>query len=318
MIIKLLKKLIKKGKIMADNQNTNDVSANQMAGGETTAAPGTEAAPGTVPAEPQSTDVTTTDTPVDTTTQVDDGKLTRMEQDMAKKNRVLDALGINPDSDVADRFDSGLLTRDELLREAGHTEPAPAYQQPEQPRDPMATLTELRQKISSEAYTDPKDLDAVIGTMQDILVAQDQRSRQKDVQDHVNTCKSVVNKVYDSDPTIENLPIEIQQIERLAFEASTDALLERENPNNPYQYATPVGYKFYAEKNARRFQQMRDYYINLGRTIEKTGGNPPVTNPVVPISSSQGGSPTPSPPVRITRENMKQKAREYQAQRGIV
>lgn len=303
-----------------DNQTTNDVSANQMASGETTAAPGTEAAPGTVPAEPQSPDVTTTDTPVEPTTQVDDGKLTRMEQDMAKKNRVIEALGLDPNSDVADRLDSGLLTRDELLREAGHVEPppAPVYQQPEQPRDPMATLTELRQKMSNEAYTDPKDMDAVIGTMQDILVAQDQRSRQRDVQDHVSTCRAVVNKVYDNDPTIEKLPIEIQQIERLAFEASTDALLERENPNNPYQYATPNGYEFYAKKNKGRFQQMRDYYINLGRTMEKTGENPPANNPVVPISPSQGGSPTPSPPVQITRDNMRQKAQDYITQRGIV
>ena len=65
--------------------------------------------------------------------QPDTGTVTRLQQELARQNRVLMSLGIDPASDVAEKFQRGIISRDQLLEEAGIRVPQQSFEPAPQP-----------------------------------------------------------------------------------------------------------------------------------------------------------------------------------------
>jgi hypothetical protein len=303
-----------------DNQTNNDVS--QQSDVATGQPAGTNQA-GTnvsVPAGTTDTSKVIDQTAVagDTKDKTDEGTVTRLQQQLAQNNKLLQTLGIEPDSDIAERFNAGLIGKQELLEYAGIA-PVPPTTQAETPEQRLANIIE---KAKREGATQ-EDFIAAMETVGGIVKAQKEQAERSNLSNRLNECIAVVTNAIEQDDLHKDLPADLQEIETQMFLTSTDNIVMRDakkysrSESDYVKYLTPASYGFYADKNIERLGKLRDYYIELGRKLQRGDQMPRTTN-VNPISPSVGTGPTAPPVPQITRDNWKEAARRYVAQQGTI
>jgi hypothetical protein len=259
------------------------------------------------------------DTALETATDqsVENGKVTRLEQEVAKYAKVLNGLGINPDSDFADRFNAGLVTKSDVARQLG-VEPQPVGQPVAAPAQSLSyedQMSELITKVNADGATAEdfgKSLELMNNYMKEVK-GQEQANSQQQL---FNQCVAATQEVLDEDANYAKMPDEIKQIESQMFVASTDHLLaqQAQKTKNPESYITPDAYRFYAKQNQENMTKLRDYWRAEGKAAGD--GNPaPLlpgqTAPVNPLSPNAGGPPVNQPRERVTLKNMDRLAQAY-------
>lgn len=245
---------------------------------------------------------------------VDNGKAARLEQELAKVNRALKNLGVDPESDVLDKINRGIINWDDVINRQPQTR-----QMPEPAKRASDKLAEVYQKVSHADPT-PDDFKEALAAMVAAVKEQETKEMANTTQQVVSAVKNSVFNVIENDAMHKQLPPDLAQLEKDVFYSSTDHYVSNEafQSGNPNRFFNPETYKYYAELNAGRYQKLRDFYVNQGRQMEKqalTQQKQPQTN-VVPISASAGAAPaTPTLP-QMTKANMKQAAAAYLAQMG--
>ena len=257
-------------------------------------------------------------TVADDTTQepkTDDGTVTRLKQQMAENNKLLKSLGIDPDSDEAERFAAGVMSKQELLEHIGIA-PTPPATQAEAPEQKLSNILD---KIKKEGTSEQDFIDAM-QTMSEMVQEQKAQSSRDNFSNTINQCVEVVNDVIGQDELHKNLPTDLQETESQMFLSSTDNLVLREaqKSKNPRSFMNAGVYSFYAEKNAERLNSLRNHWIEYGRKLQRGDQTPRSSTNVNPISPSIGAGPTATPVPKVTRDNWRQAARNYDLNQGIV
>jgi hypothetical protein len=240
-------------------------------------------------------------------------KVSRLEQEHAKTANLLQQLGVDPNSDTAERFASGVLTKEDLLREIGVQVPAPAQPQitPQQKMD-MAI-----ERMKKDGVTEAD----VIGVFEAVRDAQQNVQgavAQRDFRDNLTECLTAVTNTIKADEVHSKLPDTLREIEEQIFISSTDNRLMREAQysRNPDSYKTPQNYSRFAQQQAQRLNNLRNYYIEQGRQMERQQAAPPPqgTPPPAPISPSVGSGPTVPPAQTVNRDNWKEQTDQWAKQ----
>ena len=300
----------------ADAPNTGDVKTvvldnltgeSQSSGGE----------PDSTPQPAPSADVTGQPKD-DVTPPDDDGKLSRLEQMLAQNNQLLTALGIDSESDIAERFQKGLVSKEELLLRAGVQVPAktePTATEPVSAVDRFNQLQQrLKQSVSENKGITETDILAVMDATSGLAKESAKAQENVDMERRFNDCRSATLAVIDKDAMHVDLPDNIKEIESQVFLSSTDNLLATETKGDP-RYLTAQNYSFYADKNLERLNTLRNHWIEYGRNAKPA---PPVPNQVNPISPTVGSAPITPPETPTTLENMNERAKAYIQLHGVV
>lgn len=245
---------------------------------------------------------------------VETGKVTRLEQEVAKYSKVLQGLGIDPESDFAERFISGVTDKYEIAKALGFTPQAPVT--PPAPT-PVETLRKLVEKIDREGATEG-DIKESLQIMADVIEEQNVTRQQSQVEATINACKNAVFEYIGQDAMHQALPEELQRIENQLFLSSTDQLVAEAaaKSSNQNAYLDPRVYRHYAERNASRLEQLRNYWIEHGKSLATPKAAP--ARVPTPISPNSGDGPAAPSEVPITLANMRQAAAAYAAQRRQV
>jgi hypothetical protein len=248
----------------------------------------------------------------------DEATAERYRQTIAQNNRLLSAVGIDPASDIAARFNQGLLTEDDILRHvASKTQPyqqqmAPQTQQTPEPA-PLSTAEMLAEMKSKDGISQ----DDIIGFLeaQEIekqnTIAVQRQSYQDTV---INDCVGAVDSVIAENPMFKQMPPEMQENMRQVFRSSTDNLVLRETERlrlDPQGALTPQNYDYYARQNMVEFQRQMDYLTELGRKTTLASLSPAGRTNINPIPVSAGSSPPVPAQAPVTRDNWKNRANSY-------
>jgi hypothetical protein len=262
--------------------------------------------------------------PDDDTQQPDSGAVTRLEQRLAQQNQMLAGLGIDPESDIAERFQRGLVSKEELLMQVGARPTAPA--QPtlpatEQKMSPMDRHRQLKQRVAKQVQEGKgileNDILEALDVMEDIAAENIEVRQEANMEQTFSKCRNATLDVIGKDELHTKAPDNIKAIEQQVFLSSTDNLLATESKGDP-RYITPDNYTFYGEKNLKRFEALRNHWIEHGRSL---GSAPPAPKPgadVNPISPTTGSAPITPPETPTTLENFQDRARAYAEQHGQV
>lgn len=270
--------------------------------------------------EPSST--TEPDAPTDTAGQPDsevkpdttEGKTTRLEQRLADQKKFLISLGIDPDSDTIDRFNAGLITKEQLL---------PTPQVPQTPQAPQTGIeklevhrTKIRDKIGKGQELLQQDFLESLDIMGELASDNVKITQQTNMRNLISDCERATDAVLAGDELHSVIPEDIQEIESQVFLGSTDNFLSAETHGDPH-YLTPKSYNFYGQKNIQNYRKLRNAWIDYGKSLVK--GSPPEPIPQVnPISSGTGSAPMKPPEKMINIDNMGAAARAYQQNQTIV
>lgn len=245
-----------------------------------------------------------------------DGKVTRLEQDLASQKKAFLSLGIDPESDAIEKFNAGLISREQLLDIVQQPAPKEAPQEVSAFEKLAQHRTNIQEKISKGEEIMQQDYLRGLDIMADLASENLKVTQQANIDNLIGQCKNAAEAVIDTDELHTALPENIREIEAQMFLSSTDSLLG-EKTNGDQRYWTPQAYTFYAKENMESFNTLRNAWIDYGRNLEKP--KPPPTVPTVnPISSEAGGSPMAQPKEMIKLDNMAEAARNYQKQRAII
>jgi len=245
------------------------------------------------------------------------GKVTRLEQDLAKQKKFLSNLGIDADSDFIERYNAGLISPDQLLKQAGVTPSAT-----EAPPNAMQRLLQHTEKVKKQVDTGKgvTEKDYLEGMAIVAEVANEGvRLRQQTETDALySQCQTATLSALDKDELHNAAPDDIKTIESQMFWVSTDNLLatDAHSLGNPESYFTPKSYTLYATKNMERLQALRNHWIEHGKKLARNQIAP--TPSVNPIPATTGSGPATPPLPRIDRDNMGEAARNYAQQRAVV
>ncbi len=222
------------------------------------------------------------------------------------------SLGIDPDSEKVERFNAGLITKEELLGISSTT--------PQQPQENLSAIEKFnRHKTSVEKNIregkTPSAEDFLMSMQLTSDIAQEGvRAREiADMNVTLSQCESAAGSVIVDDELHKALPENIQEIEKQIFVGSTDYLMAKQTGNDP-RYFNPQAYNFYAKQNLKEsFNQLRNAWIEHGKKLASAPSPPPAPNQPNPISSSTGGGPMAQPQkmLKFDDGSMQQAARDY-------
>lgn len=250
-----------------------------------------------------------------TQAKADNGKATRLEQEIASYKRVMEVMGIDPDSDVAQRVMSGVVSKEDLMRQIGAQQPA---QQPQEAPGARERLRQLVDRVNSDEPTQD-DFKESLRIIADLVEEGSRTAEQQKAQTTLQSCAQAVTDVLRQDPVHTQMPEQLRTAEEQMFLAATDFLVgaEARKTGNPQAFLNPRVYGFYASKAAEQLGGLREYYMSQGRQATRTAPKPTSVNPIPP---STGGQPVQGPPPElITVKNMRQAAAQYlQGFRGQV
>lgn len=249
----------------------------------------------------------------------DTGKVTRLEQALSKQRQTLQALGIDPDSDLIDKINAGFVTKDDLLKPS--IQPTPTTQQT--PLDEFGQfISDLEQKKTTGVGFVEEDFLKSLKLTKALAAENAQVREQQQFDALYKQCQGATLSVLDKDQTHTQLPEDIQKIENHIFWVSTNDTLGNEAASlgNPPSYYTPRSYNHYAERNLKTLDQYRKHFIQVGRRLEREAINPtPKPTTVNPISPGTGGAPIQQPEPTIKNfDDMEEAARRYKTKLRAV
>jgi hypothetical protein len=243
----------------------------------------------------------------------DSGKLSRLEQQLAQQNKLLSSIGIDPESDIAEKVAAGVLSPDDILR--GRQEPTP------QPTvaDTFGQLEqEIQAKVESGQEVTQTDFLKFMRATKELAAQSARTQEQRQMEALVNDCESAMVGVLGTDEAHSNAPENIRKIEQEMFLSSTDVKLgqdARTFGNNP-NFFKPQTFTHYAQKNLPSLQEYRNYWIEQGKKMQMNALNPkPTPNPV---SSATGSGSIPAPQAQVNLDNLAATMRNYMKNQGAV
>lgn len=244
----------------------------------------------------------------------DTGKITRLEQQISKDRQLLTLLGIDPESDVADKLQAGLITKEDLLKQVGTQEvpgPAEVFS--------VDKLTQLEEKINKEGATQQDLLDTIksIKAVANQTLQVQQVQQQSTLENRFIQCRNATQTVIDTDEMHQSLPDNIREIESQIHLSATDNLLATETGGGD-KYLTPQAYGYYGTKNLERLNTYRNYLIELGKKMERENINPPPKPSVNPMSPTTGGAPASPPRKKVNMDRLADEMRSYVSRQATV
>lgn len=248
---------------------------------------------------------------------IDQGRLTRIEQDSARKGKVLQALGLDPNSNLIDQFEQGLLTEADLRARLA---PQPVSQ-PAQPavKSPLDTLKEIQDRVHNNKDATLDDFEQMAAATFEALRENEQRTQQTEMQRTAQQCQDAVYSVFDSAETqLEDETL--RMTEREIFMAATDrnVTADAQKLQNPSQMLNPQTYGFYANKTAESLAALKEAYIELGKQQALQGKIPAPAEQIIPPASPGGGAMPKAPTVKVNVDNMAQAREQYLRSRKQV
>lgn len=242
----------------------------------------------------------------------DTGTAARMSQELAMQKKAFRNLGIDPDSDLFEKYADGLITVEQLL----------GRQPTQQATSALERFEQLQEKLKHKAEQtgfDTDDFLSAMDLMKEIAQENRQSQQQRDEFENMQNCDTAVRSVLATDETYSGVPEDIKEIETEFFLSSTDRTLSQDAnaTGRPAQYFTPRTYGQYAQKNLGRLARWRDFYIEVGKKMA-TANMAPRKPAVNPISPNIGGAPVMPAEPTLTLDNVRQGAELYKQQQGIT
>jgi hypothetical protein len=260
----------------------------------------------------------TPDQSVSNPSETDPGKLTRIEQDLARKDKALKALGINPDSTMLEQFEKGIITEEELLGSIARPVTQPVVQQ-EPVETPLDKMQAVLNKVKTSKDATLEDFETLTAATLEALQSNAQREQATEMQQVAQKCQEAVFNVFDS----TEYPLKdanLKATEREIFMAATDAHVTRDAQRleNPTSMLNPQTYQFYANKQTETLGKLKQAYIEMGRKLEREGVPPaPAAEIITPAAPGAGSMPKP-PKTKITVDNMAEARKNWLASQKRV
>lgn len=252
----------------------------------------------------------------------DSGAVDRLKQQLAQSNQLLAALNIDPESDLAERYTKGVVSKEELLLRV-NPQPQPIVTEPSQtPVSARQRLENLKRKVTQSVEAGKgvleTDIVEVLDVVSGITDENDHFREQTDMERHFAACRDATLAVIDKDELHNTLPEDIKEIESQVFLSSTDNLLSTQSGGNP-KSLTVKNYDYYAYKNLNeRISAYRNYWIDQGKKLQQQATTKTSTPQVNPISPTTGSAPVVPVETPTTIENTEERARQYVENWGAV
>jgi hypothetical protein len=221
----------------------------------------------------------------------DTGKVTRLEQELATTKQLLsDTLGIDPDSDVVEKFRNGLITKEDLLGTKAAEQPKSAIDRLRDHQESVKNRLKRGEPITPDDYVNGLEL------TEQIAIESSQHQQENERIKLFTDCKNAAESAILKDPLHTDLPDNIKEIETQMFLGATDNLLgmEAANHSDPNGFLTPDHYKFYGNKSHERYNQLRQHWIDYGAQQATKNITSTKTN-INPVTSSTGSGSTTQP-----------------------
>jgi len=269
--------------------------------------------------------------------EVADAKVKRLQQMNSKNSKLLQALGVDPLSDIADQLEEGLITPDMVRNHIlGNSNPSQPEQNQPQPdySDPVA---EAQQRVieAEQAWDQEYQQDGSVSveTLNNLRRAErlltdarlEQVTRQvtaRDQKEQVDQNVNAVLNVARSTPEYEQMDPQLRQSMdsvNLSLTASIADQEARQMGLDPNQL-TPQQYAYFAQKGQQQLGGLAEFYMDLGaqrvRQNQMPGRNssrnaPP---PAAPNTSSVPRQPSKFTGVDLS--NHAQAAKDYMRNSG--
>lgn len=299
--------------------------------------PATDATGASTPPVEGQTPAEGTQTPVSTPDELAAAS-ERLSQQNAQQSKLLIALGLDPNSDMADQLEKGVITpeqvRNHMIGNMGIV-PAPLAPVPVAPTatDPVTEATARLEAAKTAYNTEAKEggvslptnseyMDAIQGLNEANLNAVTQQVTARDTAQQADQNVNAVLSAARSSEHYEGMPTELQGDVDMLSIGLTGIIADREaqqlglNPAN--LNANQVSY--FANKAQAMLGKMFDHAVAIGEARVRDGFRPPVnqpgTPPVTPIGPSGNAIPTMNPYLNVNVENHAQAARNYMAGGG--
>ncbi len=244
----------------------------------------------------------------------DKGTIARLQQDMAVKDNLLRMLNIDPNGNVAEKIEAGLLTQQDLVDIAYKpvtptTEPASPKVSPEQTLSNLQTRISQRgddAPVSAEMYKqDVQDLMKVVVDLADTNKSLIDKSNSNDLTNLQTQNLSAVDAVFNASEILTGLPDTEKAIAKEALISMTDYSVVgmSQDPQVGQKAYTPQGYNFAAKQALPKvLALLKGASIKGGQQAVLNIANNP--SQVTTMQPSPQGSPVVTPPVPMTLENL--------------
>jgi len=267
----------------------------------------------------------------DSSTPVDKGTETRLQQDLANQRKTLAALGIDPDGQTADMLRSGMLSREDVLRMiTPQQQQQPQQQQPTEPASPDKTLetaiSRIKQRAESNAETISaddyrKDMAAVLDVV-NLLQQRDNtlvsKLEQSEIEQAQNRNIAASKSVYTRDDEFKNLPAEVQNAAGDLILGAADVIVGQLAREVGMQRAfTAQGYQVATEKSLDKFRAVVKAAYEAGANSVKKQIEPQ-GDQINPLPAGTGSGTAPPRRERITDDNLEAARNRYLAGRRPV
>lgn len=239
------------------------------------------------------------------------GTVTRLEQQIKAKNEFLSNLGIDPDSDMVEKLNKGLITKDDL------------FAKPTATTTPQATVIDkwnkfrqnITEQVNKTGEVSSTDFIKSLDVMNEVIAESRQQNQLVEVEKHFTQCKNAAETVIGSDEKHGSLPEDMQDIEMQFCLGATDYRLASETKGDP-RYSTPQHYSWYADKVMGDYGKLRNHWFEAGKkaALESIKPQPPVN----PVSPGTGGAPITPTELRIDASNIGEATERYFENQGIV
>lgn len=270
----------------------------------------------------------------------------RLKQTNAQNSHLLNVLGIDPLSDIAEQLEKGLITPDMVRQHvANKYVPAPRIEPTiTQPSDPVSQA-KAAQEEAQTAYnkevadtgsvsldTNSKvrqaDLALYEARLAELTNKVDRDNQQKQVNESMEAVLSVARK----NPEYAQMEAPLQRAIDETTLSLTGYLADQKASEMGFDPATitPSQYAYFATEASQMLNKLAEHYRGLGRNDAKpsfpVGGNPPsnqnVNNfapNVVPANSDGNPVPIDNPYANVGINNHQEAARRYMKNnRGVM
>ena len=261
----------------------------------------------------------------------------RLRQQNARQAKLLQSLGIDPLSDIAEQLESGLITPDMVVQ---HVMSKHAPQgQPQQPQqvasDPVSQAQNayLEAKAACEAEgkeygqvsfeTNQRYMEAAIALQDAKATSYTSQLAAQQQQEQANQNVEMVLTMARQNRYYPELPDNAKQISDFLHVAMTGAVADNEARQMGLDPArlTPKQVAYFAQKAQAQLGQLADSFIELGKRQARQPNSPtqPQTRTPMPTPAGAGGAAAsmPNPFARVNHINHKDAARQYMAGGGV-